>query len=90
MRRASIRSRFFFDVKQKGSLDFSKEIKVTVEDFTTFGNDVWVEKILTPADFGTALTIDSYGRKLKKYSPESIICFARLLCQENLPNSLKL
>lgn len=66
---------FFFDVKQKGSLYFSKEIKVTVEDFTTFGNDVWVEKILTPADFGTALTIDSYGRKLKKYSPESTNLF---------------
>ncbi len=65
-----------FVVKQKGSLDFSKEIKVTIEGFTTFGNDVWMEKTLTPADFDKPLTIDRYGVKTKGYRQESnkLVC----------------
>ena len=50
-----------FDVEKKGSLDFSKEMTVTAEGKTTFGNDLWVEKTIAPADFDKPIQIEQYG-----------------------------
>ncbi|NOQ70702.1 MAG: hypothetical protein GQ574_01800 [Crocinitomix sp.] len=59
-----------FDVPKTGTLDFSKEIKVKIEGSTTFGNDIWVEKTIAPADFDKPIWIDSYGNSFRPERPK--------------------
>lgn len=65
-----------FDVEKTGSLDFSKEIMVIVEGKTTFGNDVWVEQNIAPADFSQPIVLNNYGSKsLSGHPPQELMKF---------------
>ena len=72
-----------FIVKQKGTLDFSKEIIVVIEGFTTFGNDVWAEDTISPKDFGKPLIMDSYGNKFRSYRPEKTKIACKFIAPKN-------
>jgi hypothetical protein len=62
-----------FDVPKKGSLDFSKEISVSIKALTTFGNDIWVEKNIKPEDFAQPIWVDSYGNSFRPSQPKKEI-----------------